>query len=101
MNQPLEEQLRGSKQVIVNYEPKDPAIDKFLDEMERMCKKGVSASVNITFNHNNHLSGAKSKKKANTLAEDLDINEVIKLITKAQAETDKKLEEISKCCFDK
>lgn len=101
MSEPLEDQLKGSKQVIVNYEPKDPSIDKFLDEMERLCKKGISATVNIKFNHNNNLLGAKAKKEMNKLAKDLDINELIKMITVAQAEADKKLEEITKLCFEK
>ncbi len=101
MSVPLEEQLRGSKQVIINYEPKDPSIDRFLDEMERLCKKGISASVNIKFNHNNNLLGAKIRNKISKLSEDLDINELIKIITITQAETDKKLEEITKLCFAK
>jgi hypothetical protein len=101
MSAPLEDQLRGSKQIIINYEPKDPSIDKFLDEMERLCKKGISASLNIKFNHNNSLAGARTKKQMGKLAEDLDINEVIKMITTAQAEADKKLEEMTKICFAK
>ena len=95
---PLEEQLRGSKQVIINYSPKDPAIDHFLGEVERLCKTGVTASLNIQFNHNNQLTGAKIHKQLNKLAKDLDLNEVIKFMVKAQAEADKKIDEMIELC---
>lgn len=100
MAKPLEEQLRGSKKIVVNYEPSDPCIDKFLDEVERLCKNGISANVNITFNHGNNLKGAKIKKKLNNISDDLNLNEVIKMMAIAHSETDKKLEEIANYCMD-
>lgn len=100
-NKPLEEQLVGSKQIVVNYEPRDPSIDKFLDEVERMCKNGVSASLNIKFNHNNFLAGAKIKKEIIKLSKDLDVNELIKAVVSAHAEADKKLEEMAETCLGK
>ena len=96
---PLEDQLKGSKQIVINYEPKDPAIDKFLDEIERLCKNGISAKMNIQFNHNNHLSGAKAKRQAISINKELEVNEVIKMITLIQHSTDKKLEEMIDMCL--
>ena len=101
MSQPLESQIRGSERIVVDYEPSDPAIDKFLDEVERLCKNGITANLNIKFNHNNNLAGAKLKKEMVRLSKDLDINEVIKLMVTAQSEIDRKLEELSSICLDK
>lgn len=98
ITRPLEEQIRGSKQIVVNYNPQDPAIDQFLSEVERLCKNGVSASMNIQFNHNNYLVGAKLGREVKKLAKDLDLNEVIKLMALSQADADKKLEEMSQLC---
>ena len=98
---PLEEQLVGSRQIVVNYEPKDSTVDKFLDEVERMCKNGVSASLNIKFNHNNYLAGARIKKEMRRLAKDLDVNELIKAVVSAHSEADKKLEEMAQTCLGK
>ena len=100
-NKPLEEQIKGSKQIIINYEPKDLSVDKFLDEVERMCKNGISASLNIKFNHNNHIAGAKAKKKVAKLSKDLNINELVKAVVSAHADADKKLEEIAQSCAGK
>lgn len=100
-NRPLEDQIKGSKQIVVNYEPCDPSIDTFLDEVERLCKNGITASLNIKFNHNNHLNGAKMGKEMAKLSKDLDLNEVIKLMVTAQADVDKKLGEMSGICLDK
>lgn len=98
VNVPLEEQLRGSKQVVVNYEPQDLSIERFLSEVERLCKSGISASLNIQFNHNNQLSGVKVQKRLSKLAKDLDINELVKFMVGAQADADKKIEEMLNLC---
>lgn len=101
MNEPLEGQVRGSKKIVIDYEPKDPSIDHFLDEVERLCKNGISANLNIKFNHNNSLNGAKLRKQMDRLTKDLDINELIKIMATTHAETDKKLEEIANHCMGK
>lgn len=101
VEKPLEEQIKGSKQVIINYDPADDSIDKFLTEIERLCKNGISAKLNIRFNHNNNLNGVKVRNEMIKLSKDLDINEVIKLMTLGYAEADKKLEEIVNCCNEK
>ena len=100
MNSPLEEQLKGCNQIVVNYEPKDPSINKFIGEVERLCKHGISSKLNIQFNHNNFLLGAKTGKQLAKLAKELDLNEVIKFMVNCHAESDKKLEEIANYCMD-
>lgn len=99
MEIPLEEQLKGSKQIVVNYDPQDPSVEKFLNEVERLCKHGITANLNIKFNHNNHILGARTRKEITKLVKELDLNEVIKLMVTMQSETDKKLEELSIYCL--
>jgi hypothetical protein len=100
MNQPLEKQVIGCKQIVVDYEPEDPCIDKFLSEIERLYKHGISAKLNIEFNHRNFILGAKTGKQLAKLAKQLDYNEIIKFMVNNHAESDKKLEEIASYCMD-
>lgn len=97
---PLEEQIVGSKEVVIKYDPKDTDIDKFLCEMERLCSNGVSLGTDLRVDviHNNHLSGVKAKKQVKRLNKDLNLNEAIKLLTSLQSKTDKTLEELSNFC---
>lgn len=91
---PLEEQIRGSKQIVINYEPNDTSVGVFLGEINRLCKSGISANLNIKVINNNFIAGAMVKKQVNEVAEDLEINDLIKLMVTSHSETDKKLEEL-------
>lgn len=95
---PLEQQLYGSEQVVIRYEPKDRDIDIFVGEVERLCKTGVCINANIKVLHNNHLKGAKAKKLMDRLSKDLNLNEAIKILVTMQSETNRKLEELSTFC---
>lgn len=97
---PLEEQLSDSSEVHINYEPKDPSMDRFLGEMERLCKTGISATVNVKISHNDYLSGVKAKKQIRKFNKDLNLNEAIKLLTKLHSTIDKSLEELSNACLN-
>lgn len=98
INKPLEDQICDSSEVRIKYEPKDPTLDKFLNEIERLCKNGISTKMNINVSHNNYSNGLKVKKQVKRLTKDLDINEAIKLLTKLHATTDKALIEMSDFC---
>jgi len=95
---PLEEQLKNSEKVVINYDPKDPDMDTFLDEMERLAKTGISCNVSLDIAHNNHIKGAKAKRQISRLKKDLDLNEAIKLLVNISSELDKRLESISVFC---
>lgn len=98
-SRPLEEQIKGSREVLVDYNPTDSSVDHFLSEVERLCKTGVTASLNIKFKHNNNLSGARIGKQMRKIANGLDLNEFIKSIALLQSEADKRLEEMSALCL--
>jgi hypothetical protein len=96
---PLEDQFVGAKEVIVNYDPVDTKIDSFLDEVERLCRTGISCNVDIKVNANNYLNGIKLERHIEKLKLKLDVNEVVKGLTKFHSETDKKLVEIQEICL--
>ncbi len=100
-NKPIEDQLIGSRKVVVNYDPKDTSIDSFLHEMERLCKNGTFASFDVEFNYNRDLSGFRSKKKLQEVRKGIELNEIIKLLVLMQSEADKKIDEIKKACLNR
>lgn len=95
---PLEDQLIGRQEVIIKYDPKDPDMDRFLVEMERLCRQGISTNVKIDVVHNNFFKGIKAKKQISRLNKDLSLNEAIKILTNLQSTTDRVLEELSVIC---
>lgn len=94
----LEEQLCGSQHVVINYEPKNNDIDRFSDELEKLCKRGTSINVSVDVVHNNHIKGAKAKKRVGRLMNDLNLNEAVKLLVTLQSKVDRKLEELADFC---
>jgi hypothetical protein len=98
---PLEQQLVGAKEVIVSYDPIDPKIESFVNEMQRFCDNGISCDVFISVKSNNHLNGFKLERKIEKLKRKLDFNEVTKKLVKFQAEADRKLKELSEMCGEK
>lgn len=99
-SRPLEEQVCDNKRVVIQYEPKDRDIEKFIGEMERLCKNGVSTNVKVEIHHNNNLKGIKAKKQLKRLEKDLNINEAIKLLVNLQHSTDIALERLSNFCLN-
>lgn len=99
--EPLERQVQGADQILVNYDPLDPKVSYFLDEMERLCKFGISCNVEIKVNTNNYLNGIKFERKISKIKKKLDVNEIIKGLTKFHSETDRKLTELSKMFMGK
>lgn len=97
---PLEDQIAGSKEVVIKYDPKDPDIDRFICEMERVCSNGISigADLKVDVIHNDCIFGLKAKKQVKRLTKDLNLNEAIKLLTNLQSKTDKALGELSNFC---
>jgi len=99
--EPLELQLVGASEVFVDYKPRDPSITKFVKEMERMTKQGLDEYPQITVRHNNHITGARIKKKIEKISNDITLNKLMKLMAKSHYETDKKLEEMVNICIDR
>lgn len=96
---PLEEQVENADEVVIDYKPKDSDIEKFLEEMERLCKSGVTCDVSVELVHNNYLRGAKAKKQLERLQKDMKLNEAIKLLVSMYASYDKTLVELSDFCL--
>lgn len=95
IEKPLEEQIVGCKQIVVDYEPFNQEVDKFLQEIQRFANTGIHTDISIKVVHNNYLAGFTAKKNLNRALNDIDLNEIIKLMVLAQLETDKKLKELA------
>jgi len=95
---PLENQINGGERIIVRYEKKNPDIGKFVREIERLSRNGISANISVEVLHSDDLQGAKTKKLVKKLVKDLDINEVIKLLTNFHHTSDKRLGELAIYC---
>ncbi len=98
---PLEQQIENSDLITIDYDPKDKDIDKFISEMERLVKNGITCNVTLNLLHNNHLRGLKAKRQLKRIKRDLDLNEAIKLLVRLHSELDKGLENISDICRNK
>lgn len=98
-SQPLEHQAQGATEIIVSYDPLDPKIDSFVNQMERIVKYGISCSADIKVNTNNYLSGIKLERKLEKLKKALDTNELIRRVSAFHYDVDTKLNEISKMCL--
>lgn len=95
---PLEDQVRVADQIVINYEPFDATLDKFVQEIERLAKTGTDVALNIKVNHNNNIVGFRLKKRVNKASNDITLNEIIKLMVLSQAEVDKKLGDLANYC---
>ena len=98
MFKPLEDQMVGCKQIIVDYEPYAPydkEVDVFLKEVQRFAKTGIDANLNIKVIHNNNLTGFKNKKKIKQATNAIALNDIIKLMVNYHSDADKKLKELA------
>lgn len=97
----LSEQVSGSEQILVHYEPFDKDIDSFLKEIENLANTGATCNLNIKVIHNDNIFGFKLRKKLRKATSDITVNEIIKLMVLSHAETDKKLSDLSDACIGK
>lgn len=94
-SRPLEDQIKGSEQIVVNYEPFDHSVDKLLAEVERFARTGVDARLSIKVIHNDHIFGFKVKQKLARATNDITLNEIIKLMVLTHCSIDRKLEDLA------
>lgn len=94
-SKPLEDQLNGSDQIVINYEPFDNKIDKFLAEVERVVKTGIDTKLVIKVTHNDSVFGFKVKQQLKRATNDIALNEIIKLMVLSHCNIDRKLEDLA------
>lgn len=92
------EQTKNCSEVIVQYQPDDEEIKKFLQEMQKCAKNGTSIDFEVTVDYGSYLSGFRTKKEIKRALNDISLNEIVKLMTLSQHNAAKKLEEISEIC---
>lgn len=94
-SKPLEDQIKGADRIVVDYEPFDKSMDKFLEEVERFSRTGVDAKLSITVLHNDNIFGFKTKQKLKRCTSDMMLNDIIKLMALSHCAVDKKLEDLA------
>ncbi len=99
MSKPLERQIEGAREIVVNYDPANPKIESFVSGLERMVRSGVGCLAQIRVNANSSSNGLRLERKLESLQKKLLINETVKSLTKFQSDTDNKLCEISRICL--
>lgn len=100
-HEPLEHQILGATDIFVNYDPIDPKISCFMDEIERMAEHGISCNAHIKVNNNSYIEGIKLEKRLKKIKTKLHVNEIVKNISLLHTNIDKKLGEISEMCLGK
>ncbi len=101
ISSPIEVQLCGAKEILIDFDPLDEKIDYFVDKIEKMAQNGVSCQANIRINVNNHLNGLKLERRMESIKRKLDVNEVVKGLCNFHSSTDRKLCELSEMCLGK
>ena len=96
---PLEYQVKGARQVIIDYAPDDDRIQAFMDQMSRIVRTGVSCQMNIQVKSNNLLKGYQFERQMAKASSDLDLNEAIAMLVDTHSATDKKLCELQQMCL--
>jgi hypothetical protein len=98
---PLEEQIAGAKQILVNYDPADSKIDSFVCQMQRIVKNGIDCRVDIKVSTNNLLKGIVLERQLDKLQLEVYMNEAVKELTKYHSNIDRRLNEMSEMCIGK
>lgn len=98
---PIESQVSNASSVKVEYRPDDKEICKFLQEIDKCAKNGISLKINVKVDYNNYLEGFKFKKQINKAVKSININELIKLMVLSQSAADKKLKELVDMCLNR
>ena len=98
-SEPLEYQIKGAKQVVIDYSPDDSRIQSFIDQMDRIVKNGVGCQMNIKVNPNNSLKAYQFERRVAEASRNLEVNEAISMLVRNQSETDKKLHDMQQMCL--
>lgn len=95
---PLEEQVRGSKQIVIDYNPQDSSVTSFIEQFERLAKSGISCQMNIKFNCNHTLESYRAERQLEAISEEHEMNDVIKKIAEFSSHADRELSALSQMC---
>jgi hypothetical protein len=94
---PFEDQVRGSKEVLIDCEPSCPKVAKFLDEIVKICKNGQSLPITIRLADNTNIKLFSKIKKLN---KELLFNDIVGKLVLLHKNMDTKLQEISEMCLN-
>lgn len=93
---PLQEQICGCDEVIIDCtNPKCIKVNKFLDEVEKICKNGQSLPIQLKLADNSNLKLYSKTKKLN---KELLLNDIVRQAVLIHKNTDDKLKELFDMC---
>jgi hypothetical protein len=98
---PLEEQINGSSEIIVNYLENDESVHHFIEEIQKYSQTSFNSEIKIKVIPNNLINGVRAKKKVLNATKSISVNELIKLMATSYQENDRKLSEIVNICMGK
>lgn len=93
---PFDEQINGSKEVLIDCNPECPKVTKFFKEIEKICKNGQSLPIKIKLADNTAFKLFNKTKKLN---KELLINDIIGHAVLLHKDLDTKLKELSELCL--
>jgi hypothetical protein len=97
----FQEQIEGCTEAFIKYEPNDESIGQFLQGMYACAKNGKNPHLKIKIECDNFLAAYKVKRDLNGALNDIDLNEIAKLLVLSQHNAEQKLEEISLICTNR
>lgn len=98
-SKPLEYQVKGAREVVIDYNPDDSRIQSFIDQMDRIVKNGVGCQMNIKVNSNNSLKSYQFERRIAEASRNIEVNEAISMLVRNQLETDNKLQDMQQLCL--
>jgi hypothetical protein len=98
-SEPLEYQVKGAREVVIDYSPDDSRIQSFIDQMDRIVKNGVGCQMNIKVNSNNSLKSYQFERQVAEASRNLEVNEAISMLVRNHKDVDKRLENMTQLCL--
>ena len=92
---PLLDQIKGSKEILIDCEPDCPKVIKLMDELETYCKNGSYLPIKLKMVNSNNLKLFKKTKEIN---KEFELNDIISLMVQFHKKADDKLKELSQIC---
>ena len=92
---PLDEQLKGSEEILIDCEPDCPKMIKLMDEIENHCKFGQMLPIKLKMVNNNNL---QLFKKTRQLNKEIQLNDIIKNMVQLHKAADDGLQELVEIC---
>lgn len=90
----IEKQIQDISSVKIDCEKHDDKSECFLNDIKKLLELRIVKPFDLKVNHNNTISGARTKKKANKIEHSMLMNWVAREIVLGQERVQKKVDEL-------